>query len=80
MSHPDASDRTALERAEAAFEAGDYREVRRLCARIGDSSDADVRTGALDLKRRVSVDPAQVTVLLGCLAFFAVIVYLYVLR
>jgi Tfp pilus assembly protein FimV len=68
-----------LARAQAAFERGDHRAVRQLCRRLEQASDPAVRTGAADLRRRLTVDPAQIVVLVSCLALFLVIVYVYVL-
>ncbi|MAQ17821.1 MAG: hypothetical protein CMN30_23870 [Sandaracinus sp.] len=66
-----------LGEAEAAFARGDYAAVRRLAQPLaaGDGPDA---TAAADLLRRISVDPAQVGVLVGCVLFFIYIAWKYV--
>lgn len=73
------TDADLLQEAQAAFERGDHMTVRRLCARLQGAADADVREGAAALRRRIAVDPAQGVVLAGCLALFALLVYLYLL-
>jgi hypothetical protein len=69
----------ALERAESAFRRGDYRTVRILCARLAQVSDPEVRERTEALRLQVSVDPVHVGVLLGCLALWVALVYVYVL-
>ncbi|MFW5875255.1 MAG: hypothetical protein ACOCXM_00830 [Myxococcota bacterium] len=73
------SRRQRLAAADAAFEAGDYRRVRALCRDLTDADDPTVQQRAGELMRRTGVDPVQVAVVVGCLVFFAAIVYLFVL-
>jgi hypothetical protein len=73
-------DGARLERAHAAFEAGDYHEVRALTQALFESRDGDVARAARELHARTSIDPVQVGVIAACLVLFAVIVYVYVLR
>jgi hypothetical protein len=68
-----------LGRAEAAFGQGDYRAVRALCARLAGASDPELRQRAEALRRQVSIDAVHVAVLLGCLALWVALVYVYVL-
>jgi len=67
-----------LRAAHAAFDAGDYASVRTLTGELVDVSDREVAQSAHDLRRRVSVDPVQVAVLLACFLFFAWISWKYV--
>lgn len=67
-----------LKDAHAAFDAGDYRRVRALCDELARASDAEVVRAAVALRRRTEVDPVQIGVLVACLVFFAIIVYVYV--
>ena len=69
----------ALRKAHRAFELGDFRKVRELCAPLSDAPDPSVASAAADLSRRVSVDPVQLAVLGLCLVVFSFIVYVYVL-
>jgi hypothetical protein len=47
-----------LERLIAAFEAGDYAEVRRVAPGVAErAQDPDVRAAALELRRRIDPDP-----------------------
>ena len=64
--------------AQRAFDVGNYTRVRELTEKLlGDSND-EVRQAAQSLRRRVSVDPFQVGLLLACLAFFVYITWHYV--
>jgi hypothetical protein len=72
-------DGEALARAARAFELGRFAEVRRLCAPLRSASSPEVAEAAGALLRRVSVDPAQIIVLLGSLGLFVWIVLRYVL-
>jgi len=64
--------------AQRAFDVGNYTRVRELTEELlGDSND-EVRQAAQSLRRRVSVDPFQVGLLLACLAFFVYITWHYV--
>ncbi|MEM6958918.1 MAG: hypothetical protein AAF411_03640 [Myxococcota bacterium] len=67
-----------LQKAHDAFVAGDYAKVRELTESLR-SAEGDVKLAADTLRRRVSVDPMQVSVLLACTAFFFFIVWKYVL-
>jgi hypothetical protein len=73
------SEAQVLARAEAAFGRGDYRAVRVLSARLAQASDPEQRQRAEALRRQVSIDPVHVAVLLGCLALWMALVYVYVL-
>jgi hypothetical protein len=88
MAETEAHDRTAppgspddpLQRAEAAFAAGDHARVRRALADLQREGKPDARPRAAELARAVSVDPALVAVLLACLAGFAYVFVHYVLE
>ena len=67
-----------LSEAQRAFDVGDYRRVRELTDSLRTDSDADVRAAAQALRRRVSVDPFQVGLLLACLVFFVYISWHYI--
>ncbi len=69
----------SLAKALAAFERGDYVEVRQLTEKLVEAPDAEVAGFARDLLTRTQIDPVQVGVVLACLALFAYIVYTYVL-
>jgi len=69
----------ALRLAQRAFERGDYAQVRRLTAPLLDHPNPDVARPALDLLRRVQVDPAQVVALVLSLLFFGWVAWKYVL-
>jgi len=69
----------SLAKALAAFERGDYVEVRQLTEKLVEAPDAEVAGFARDLLSRTQIDPVQVGVVLACLALFAYIVYTYVL-
>ena len=54
-----------LERMIAAFEAGNYAEVRRLSAGVIEGAkDPDVRKAALELRRRIEPDPLSTYIVL----------------
>lgn len=67
-----------LGEAQRAFDVGDYARVRELTASLLGDSNEDVRQAAQTLRRRVSVDPFQVGLLVACLAFFVYITWHYV--
>ena len=67
-----------LEAAQSAFARGDYAKVRELTSRLREIDDPEITRAALELERRISVDPAQLAVLAGCLIFFLWITYKYV--
>ncbi|MGB0680422.1 MAG: hypothetical protein ACPGUV_12235 [Polyangiales bacterium] len=69
----------ALHAAQAAFDRGDFRQVRRCCAALGRAEGTHVTTAqrqaAQALLARTRVDPAQLAVLVatfGLLVFLAV--------
>lgn len=64
--------------AQRAFEVGDYRRVRAITDTLRTPPTDEIARAAADLRKRVSVDPAQLVVLLGCLALFLALVYIYV--
>ena len=66
---------------EAAFQVGNFGEVRRLSDELLSRPDlpAEIIEIAKDYRRRVGVDPVQLLILAGSLIFFAVVVYIYVL-
>jgi hypothetical protein len=70
-----------LEQAREAFDRGDFAEVRRRAraALTDGGSDAEVAE-ARELLARVASDRAVVALLGACVAFFLVIVLLYVGR
>lgn len=69
----------ALARAERAFELGDFAEVRRLVRPLLAAEPREVADAARVLHARVSVDRAQVVVIVACLVVLAVVVARYVL-
>lgn len=73
---PASDDRLA--QVQAAFERGDYAQVRQLAAPLV-AEGGPLGESAADLVQRTKVDPAQVGVLVGCLLFFLYIVWKYVL-
>lgn len=64
-----------LRAAQRAFEAGDFREVRRLAEPLSHSADAETAREALSLLGKVSADPAQYAVLTLSLVFFLVVTW-----
>ena len=70
-------DGALLQKAHDAFVRGDYREVRVLTAKL-DKAPEEVANAAAELRRKVSVDPAQLAVFALCLLFFFFIVWKYV--
>ena len=77
-SEAEVDDTGPLGEARAAFDAGDFKRVRELTEKLADSSDAETARAALELRRKVAVDPAQIAVLVLCLAFFGWICWKYV--
>ena len=71
-------ERAVLAEAERAFDVGDYLRVRQITDTLREAHTDDISRAARDLRRRVAIDPAQIVVLLGCLAVFLVLVYMYV--
>lgn len=67
-----------LGEARAAFDAGDFKRVRELTAKLADSDDPETARAALELRRKVAIDPAQIAVLILCAGFFAWICWKYV--
>lgn len=68
-----------LRSAQAAFDRGDYAEVREVTARLVEVPNDAVAAHARDLRHRTQIDPIQVVVILACLALFSTIAYIYVL-
>jgi len=73
-------DQKQLSKATLCFEAGDYQGVRQLVRELTNSSDPQIAQAARGLKRRVSVDPVQIAVIVFCSAVFLAIVITYILR
>lgn len=67
-----------LQRAHDAFTRGDYRSVQELVEQLKGAPE-EVMIAGDALRRRVRIDPAQITVLAACLVFFLIIVWKYVL-
>lgn len=67
-----------LAKVQAAFDRGDYAQVRTLGAPLI-AEGGPLAESASALVQRTRVDPAQVGVLVGCLLFFCFIVWKYVL-
>ena len=67
-----------LQQAHDAFIAGNYAQVRELTAKLDKAPD-EIALAAVQLRRRVQADPAQVAVLVSCVLFFFFIVWKYVL-
>lgn len=67
-----------LAKVQAAFDRGDYAEVRTLAAPLI-AEGGPLAESASDLVQRTRVDPAQIGVLIGCVLFFCFIVWKYVL-
>ncbi len=74
----DTAEGQRLQDAQLAFERGNYAKVRELTATLT-GGDPDVAAAATALRRRTSVDPAQVGIVVACLVFFLFIVGKYVL-
>lgn len=66
-----------LRRAHRAFEAGDFAQLRRLCASIAEAEDVEVARAAKALDARLKPDPVQIAILLGCLLFFLFVALKY---
>lgn len=69
-----------LREAQVAFEIGDYARVRELVRELQGSADPQVADQALDLARRVAVDPWQMALLIACAIAWCVIFGTYVLH
>ncbi len=78
MAEQQATPADRLEEARAAFEAGDFAAVRRICRPLADADVPEVAGAARTLLRRVGVDPVQIVVVAACLALFVVIAAIYV--
>jgi len=76
-SAPDPDPRLAA--AERAYEAGNYREARRLCRELIDVPGAAAHEGARRLLARIEPDPVQLGVLLACAALFIGVVIAYMI-
>jgi hypothetical protein len=71
----------AIARAQAAFEAGDYRRARTLAfAGVCDGGDAEAAARAQRILEATGVDTVQLGVLLVCLLLLAGVCYHYVLQ
>lgn len=70
-------DTERLSAAQAAFERGDFAEVRSLTKELAASLDGDTRVRARALLARVSVDPLAVGVWVVALGFFLLVVFRY---
>jgi len=68
MSEP----KSLLHTAQRAFDAGDFREVRRIAQPLSEHPDADTAREALSLLGKVAPDPAQYAVLGLSLLFFVI--------
>lgn len=68
---------STLRAAQRAFDAGDFREVRRIAQPLARHSDADTAREALSLLGKVTPDPAQYAVLGLSLLFFVIITLRY---
>lgn len=66
-----------IERAEAAYRAGDFATVRALCTPLYASSDAEVAARARALAARVETDRGAFIVLGICAALFTGVVVAY---
>lgn len=75
---PETEESGPLAEARAAFDAGDFKRVRGLSAKLADSDDPETARAALELRRKTAIDPAQVAVLVMCLGFFLWICSKYV--
>jgi hypothetical protein len=75
----DGTHSSALQAAQRAFEAGDFAQVRVLTRSLVSHQDPEVARAALALRRRTSIDPVQVGVLVFCFLLFAYVVWTYVL-
>jgi len=71
---------STLRAAQRAFEAGDFREVRRIAQPLTQHPDADTAREALSLMGKVSPDPAQYVVLGLSLLFFVITTLWYAPR
>ncbi len=70
-----------LHKAQAAYSRGDYASVRiTLRGLLAQDPPDDVRTEAEQLLGRLRPDRAAVVLALGCLAFFLLVFWTYVVR
>jgi len=75
---PEADELSALE---ALYESGDSREVDRRARLLeARAQSEDVRKRAIELRKRVQLDPFVLWVWIGTVVFIAGIVYFYVVR
>jgi hypothetical protein len=72
----------ALEPLIAAFEAGNYARVRELAPRVAEAAEnAEVRSAALELRRRIDPDPlARYLLLVSVLLFVFLAVWAYAVQ
>ena len=66
-----------LAEAEAAFEKGDFAEVRRLTAALSADADHETRKKARALAARVAVDPIAIAVWVVSALFLAGVAFRY---
>jgi hypothetical protein len=71
-----------LEGLIAAFEAGNYAEVRRLSSGVAErAKDPDVRAAALELRRRIDPDPLSTyIVLISAVLLLFLLVWAYAVQ
>lgn len=69
---------TALRDAQRAYAAGDFAQLRALCAPEAFASSPELAAQAQALRARVSVDPVAIALLAACLLLFLGIVHAYV--
>jgi hypothetical protein len=76
-----ASEVDELAALEALHESGDARELDRRARLLAErAQDEDVRKRAIELRKRVQLDPFVLWVWVGTVVFIAGIVYFYVVR
>ena len=73
-----AADESLLQ-AERAYQAGDFRRMRELCAKLSAGSDRELASRAQALMARVAVDPLALVMLMASLLLLGVILHAYVL-
>jgi len=66
----------ALAAAARHFEAGNFREARRLAEQASRSDSAGTRSAAAELAARIAPDAAALWIVAGCLALLAAVVWL----
>jgi hypothetical protein len=74
--------KSELLEAQVALDQGDYRTVRRKLNRLtnpGFAVPEDLRSDVERLEKSVKSDPVALALAAGCLVFFAIVVWQYVL-